>query len=132
MWSPYYRIDFNRLLSQNGRPYRSVYSVVANHAWYQGLVDLSPGALGPAAAANPLVLPQYELPYLLVPTPNSVLILGAGTGNDVAAALRHGAEHVDAVEIDPEILRLGRQYHPEHPYSSPRVTAYVNDARAHI
>jgi hypothetical protein len=132
LWSPYYRIDFNRLPSQNGRPYRSVYSVVANHAWYQGLVDLSPGALGPAAEANPLVLPQYELPYLLVPTPNSVLILGAGTGNDVAAALRHGAEHVDAVEIDPEILRLGRQYHPEHPYSSPRVTAYVNDARAYL
>jgi hypothetical protein len=26
---------------------------------------------------------------------------GAGTGNDVAAALRSGAQHVDAIEIDP-------------------------------
>jgi spermidine synthase len=40
--------------------------------------------------------------------------LGADTGNDVAAALRHGAEHIDAVELDPVILRLGKQYHPEH------------------
>jgi hypothetical protein len=134
LWSPYYRIDFNRLPSPTGGPDRSVYSVVANHAWYQGLVDLSPDVLGRDRAdeANPLLVPQYELPYRLVPNPNNVLILGAGTGNDVAAALRHGAGHVDAVEIDPEILRLGRQYHPERPYSSPRVTAYVDDARAYL
>ena len=48
----------------------------------------------------------------------------------MAAALRHGAEHVDAVEIDPAIYRMGVQYHPEHPYSSPRVTVHIDDARA--
>jgi hypothetical protein len=58
------------------------------------------------------------------------LVVGAGTGNDVAAALRHGAMHVDAVEIDPVILELGRKYHPEHPYDSDRVTVFVDDARA--
>ena len=67
-----------------------------------------------------------------MPHPHSVLILGAGTGNDVAGALRHGAEHVDAVEIDPVILEIGRQYHPEHPYDSHRVTVYVDDARAFL
>ena len=36
----------------------------------------------------------------------TVLIVGAGTGNDVAAALRMGAERVDAVEIDPAIAAL--------------------------
>lgn len=56
--------------------------------------------------------------------------MGAGTGNDVASALRHGATHVDAVEIDPLILRLGKRFHPEHPYDSPRVTVHVDDARA--
>ncbi len=61
-----------------------------------------------------------------------MLILGAGAGNDVAAALRHGAQHVDAVELDPIILRLGRQFHPENPYKSPNVTAHVNDARAFL
>src|SRR2546427_12123699 len=46
------------------------------------------------------------------------------TGNDVASALRHGAEHVDAVEIDPIIYKIGVQYHPESPYSSPRGTVF--------
>jgi hypothetical protein len=36
---------------------------------------------------------------------------------------------VDAVEIDPVILRLGRARHPDHPYSDPRVTAVTDDAR---
>jgi len=60
-----------------------------------------------------------------------VLVVGAGTGNDVAGALRAGAEHVTAVEIDPEILQLGRELHPEHPYAdSSKVTIVVDDARA--
>lgn len=67
-----------------------------------------------------------------MPHPRNVPILGAGTGNDVAAALRNGAEHVDAVELDPLILSLGKRYHPEHPYSSERVTAHNDDARAFL
>jgi len=43
-----------------------------------------------------------------------------------------GAEHIDAVEIDPVILGIGRQYRPEHPYSSPRVTVYADDARSFL
>jgi spermidine synthase len=42
---------------------------------------------------------------------------------------RAAAEHVDAIEIDPAILMLGRDGHPEHPYDNPRVRAVVNDAR---
>src|SRR5207237_1981258 len=60
---------------------------------------------------------------------DNVLVLGAGSGTDVASALRHGAKHVDAVEIDPVILRLGRERHPDRPYSDPRVTAINDDAR---
>ena len=59
----------------------------------------------------------------------NVLVLGAGSGTDVAAALRHGAQHVDAVEIDPVIQRLGVELHPDHPYSDPRVTRINDDAR---
>jgi hypothetical protein len=40
-----------------------------------------------------------------------------------------GASHVDAIEIDPAIVFLGRSYHPEHPYDDPRVNVIVNDAR---
>jgi hypothetical protein len=60
---------------------------------------------------------------------DDVLILGAGTGTDVAAALRHGAQHVDAVEIDPVILRLGAEHHPDRPYADPRVRTICDDAR---
>src|SRR5436305_1898308 len=72
----------------------------------------------------------YQWPYTVFgDTFDNVLILGAGTGTDVAAALRHGAKHVDAVEIDPVILRLGAERHPDHPYQDPRVTAINDDAR---
>ena len=44
---------------------------------------------------------------LLGQTPyKRVLVLGAGTGSDVAIALHNGAEHVDAVEIDPRKAEL--------------------------
>jgi SAM-dependent methyltransferase len=58
-----------------------------------------------------------------------VLILGAGSGTDVAAALKHGVRHVDAVEIDPVIIRLGKRWHPDRPYYDPRVTIINDDAR---
>jgi len=58
-----------------------------------------------------------------------VLILGAGSGTDVAAALKHGVASVDAVEIDPAILRLGTQLHPDKPYADPRVHKKADDAR---
>jgi hypothetical protein len=61
-----------------------------------------------------------------------VLVLGAGAGNDVAAALRSGVEHVTAVEIDPLVLSLGKAHHPELPYSSPKVEPVINDARAYL
>jgi hypothetical protein len=62
----------------------------------------------------------------------SVLIIGAGTGNDVAVALSEGARHIDAVEIDPKLPAIGRQRHPNHPYQSPRVTTYVADGRQYL
>ena len=76
---------------------------------------------------------QYDLPYRI---PNfsyeDVLIVGAGTGNDTAAALRAHAGHVDAVEIDPAIAALGRRAHPNQPYADPRVTVWVADARSYF
>ena len=40
--------------------------------------------------------------------PGEVLIIGAGSGNDVAVALARGATAVDAVEIDGHLLDVGR------------------------
>lgn len=72
----------------------------------------------------------YELPYRIAGTAGDVAIVGAGTGNDVAAALRSDARHVEAIEIDPAILLAGKEDHPERPYDDPRVHAIVNDARS--
>jgi spermidine synthase len=74
----------------------------------------------------------YELPYRFRPDPERVLVVGSGTGNDVAAAIRAGAGEIDAVEIDPAIVHLGRRLHPERPYQSPKVRTIVNDARAFL
>ena len=131
-WSPYYRIDLAAVPPPPGWPRPAAYYLGVNHDYHQKPVDLSAAFLAryPLQEPNRSALAIYELPYRLVKNPREVLIVGAGTGNDVASALRHGATHVDAVEIDPLILRLGKQYHPEHPYDSPRVTVHVDDARA--
>jgi hypothetical protein len=76
----------------------------------------------------------YMLPYLLSrdserPPIKDVLIIGAGSGNDVSNACWAGVEKVDAVEIDPVIYDLGRRFHPNHPYQDSRVHIHLNDGR---
>lgn len=106
-------------------------TIKANHAFYQDILDCSPPAVAEsnvhADAAG-----YYNLPYRLRPTPGDVLVVGAGAGNDVAAALRNGAHTVTAVEIDPAIQYLGRRLHPERPYQDPRTIAVTNDARSYL
>lgn len=72
----------------------------------------------------------YNLPFKLVPHAEDVAIVGAGSGNDVSAAIRGDAQHIDAVEIDPVIQRFGALMHPEQPFANPRVNPIINDARA--
>jgi len=110
LWSPYYRITMQR----EGRD-----TVVAvNNIFHQSMAPVDRKEY------------FYQWPYAVFgDTFDNVLVLGAGTGTDVAAALRHGAKHVDAVEIDPVILALGAASHPDHPYSDPRVTPICDDAR---
>ena len=72
----------------------------------------------------------YLYPYTYAGSRDDVLVVGAGTGNDVAVALAQGARRVDAVEIDPALLQIGRERHPDQPYSDPRVTTHVDDGRA--
>jgi len=77
---------------------------------------------------------QYRTPYERrkdAPLDN-VLIVGAGSGSDVAIALDKGAKHIDAVDIDPRILQIGKERHPDQPYSDARVTPHVNDGRAYL
>jgi hypothetical protein len=107
------------------------FTIRINDDSYQTPVDLRDAALAvhPELRAYRL---QYDLPFVFKGSPaGKVLVLGAGSGNDVAAALRNGATQVDAVDIDPEILRLGAR-HPEQPYLDSRVHVHVDDARAYL
>ncbi|MGH7776111.1 MAG: spermidine synthase [Candidatus Dormibacterales bacterium] len=116
-WSPYYRVTL--------KPYpNGSISVLVNGIPHQTIES---------AASRRRTVPLYFLPYrrTRVP-PRSVLIIGAGTGTDVAIALSQGARHVDAVEIDPLLYALGVKLHPDHPYQDPRVTTYINDGRAFL
>ena len=72
----------------------------------------------------------YRLPFVVNPRRESALIVGAGTGNDVQTALKQGYRSVVGVDIDSQIVALGRALNPQHPYQDPRVTMVVDDARA--
>ena len=131
-WSPYQKLTIVPLYA--GDQLVS-YALITNSSLYQKIVNLSPEFVQAHAAVfheHPLDQNSYNLPYRFYPSPPSVLVLGSGMGNDVAAALRNGAGYVEAVEIDPLILQLGKQLHFEHPYESPRVHVVVNDARNYI
>lgn len=115
IWSPYYQVRYKP--GDRG--------IDVNHIRHQGMIDVREAG------------PAYPLPHELAQDAGArpfgdVLIIGAGSGNDVAAALKMGAGHVDAVEIDPVINGLGRREHPNRPYSDPRVTIHLDDGRGFL
>jgi SAM-dependent methyltransferase len=111
-WSPYYRIDYlpsDRLINVN----------LIGHQQMQ---------------SRNAAVPAYAIPHLLNRDAGGkpfgqVLIIGAGSGNDVSRALAWGADRVDGVEIDPVIQRLGKRDHPDRPYDDRRVFVHLNDGR---
>jgi hypothetical protein len=120
IWSPYYRITTYRAGdAETGKLFVNV-----NGIPHQGL----------HAVDDPTREPFYDQVYRWFPERRfgQVLVVGAGSGSDVAQALSKGAEHVDAVEIDPGIQRIGAADHPDRPYADPRVTAHINDGRAFL
>jgi SAM-dependent methyltransferase len=120
-WSPYYKVTavsgFDgteplTLVEVNGIPHQAIQS--------------SQRRLG----REPIYFQVYER---IQDNPlEEVLVVGAGNGSDVAIALQMGAEHVDAVEIDPRLYELGAQLHPDRPYDDPRVTVHIDDGRAFL
>ncbi len=103
--------------------------ILSGGTYYQKVYNFADGKRGLESGADRYVRAYYEFPYNFNKTPERVAIVGSGSGNDVATALRMGAAHVDAIEIDPAIAFLGTKYHPERPYDDPRVTLSINDAR---
>jgi hypothetical protein len=122
-WSPYYKIETHAQHSPPS-PGEPGYDRLA--------IDVNgiPHQVHAKASNNPL----YNLVYdrAKPPSLDDVLVIGAGGGNDVSIALARGAKRVDAVEIDPKLYELGQLYHPDHPYSDPRVHKQINDGRAFL
>ena len=121
-WSPYYKITTKDVvpgnpdfvdISVNGIPHQ----LMAPAQW-----KLEQGEQ------------QYATPYLRIKdnSLDDVLIVGAGSGSDVAIALSKGATHIDAVDIDPRIMQIGVERNPDRAYQNPRVTRHVNDGRAFL
>jgi SAM-dependent methyltransferase len=121
-WSPYYKVTTKDVvpgnpdfvdISVNGIPHQ----LMAPAQW-----KLEQGEQ------------QYATPYLRIKdnSLDDVLIVGAGSGSDVAIALSKGATHIDAVDIDPRIMQIGVERNPDRAYQNPRVTRHVNDGRAFL
>ncbi len=132
MWTPYQQIEFARTNTSDGQFFHA--QIQVNHTGYQSIVNLSPsflsqhpGLLKEAPQDNP-----YNMAFRFATPAPRVLIVGSGAGNDVAGSLRNNSRSVDAVEIDPAILALGKREHPEQPYASPRVSIHLTDARAFL
>ncbi len=119
-WSPYYKVHTFPVPAErgpyefavNGIPHQSIQSVEERRATDQ----------------------SYFVPYERATSSSleTVLIVGAGTGSDVAIALSEGVGHVDAVEIDPRLQQLGSQLHPDEPYQDARVTPHIDEGRAFL
>ena len=118
VWSSYYKIeaqafsDHRYVLNVNGLAQQVIESVQQRKA----------------------IKPFYFLPYEHMQTKklDRVLIIGAGTGGDVAIALAQGAKEVDAVEIDPAIYQIGKKLNPDKAYQNPNVHVFINDGRAFL
>jgi spermidine synthase len=122
-WSPYYRI--------NVKSVNQSFQVDVNGSLHQFALDLDPVS-SQRIEYTRTAREGYLQPYRYISRVDTALVVGAGTGNDLAILLQRGAKHVDAVEIDPVIAEIGRDVHPQQPYSDPRVELHVNDARAFL
>ena len=129
IWSPYQKL----VVRESHADEIGNYIVEVNNNSYQDIMDLGDQYISARPQTFPTELKglsQYDIPWLFHPGPKSVLVVGAGTGNDVAGALRHNIPSITAVEIDPAIIEIGQELHPEQPYSSPNVKIVNDDARS--
>ncbi len=139
IYSPYQNITIEHLTT----PLNPVI-IKTSHFFYQAVLNLSDEishmtdkiAFGNIMGENVDIIHErefYELPYLISKNkPNKILIVGSGSGNDVAAANRQKISNIHAVEIDPVIVNIGNNLHPEKPYANENVKIIINDARSFI
>lgn len=75
-----------------------------------------------------------HLPLLVHPAPDSVFIVGHGSGVTAGAALRHRVHQVTAAEISPEVAQASRLFAVSNgaPWEDDRFSLLAVDARNHL
>src|SRR5262249_61591726 len=116
-WSPYQKFTVERVNRVPNDPQPALL-VQVNNTGYQAILDLRPAA----TRARPDVytrdwhgMTQYDVPYLLHDHPHDVLIVGAGTGNDVAGGAGQGGVRRGGRDDRPTPHRRGVGGHPPAP-----------------
>ena len=146
IWSPYYYITINKFespgVTESAPPPEAlrrhdppIYLVRVNQFGYHYDAALdsrlyTPGTKG--AEYVRWIEMEHKVPYAVAESYDHILVVGAGGGFDVEAALACGAKQVDAVEIDPAIIDISRRFNAGAPYADPRVTVHIDDARSFI
>jgi spermidine synthase len=79
----------------------------------------------------PTQLMSGHLPLLIHPHPQTVLVIGLGSGITAGAVARHAIEHVDVAEIEPAVVEASRFFAQEHGdvLKNPRVRTVIADGR---
>jgi tetratricopeptide (TPR) repeat protein len=111
------------------------------------MVNGKPDASAPSGLGNPLDtnapaalydLPTQillgQLPLLLAPRQENVLVIGLGSGLTVGSVLTHPVKRVDCIELEDAVVR-GSRFFEEHngrPLEDGRTRIVVNDARNHL
>jgi len=127
-WSPYYKVRLHEISSPSIAGYEGKIRMISTNGVPHQLMAPVDWKLTEGEDI-------YAMPYERRPAGaplDDVLIIGAGSGSDVAIALSKGAGHVDAVDIDPRIMEIGAELNSDRPYQDPRVTRHVNDGRAFL
>ena len=118
LWSPYYRVDQQRLSDGS-------IQVFVNNIGHQ---VMAPYAV--RVRRSPVYLAPFQTFHF--PASTHELIIGAGTGSDADIAVHNGIRDVTGVEIDPTIYNLGRTENPDHIYQNPHVHVIVDDGRSFL
>jgi hypothetical protein len=128
LWSPYYRVtpldDSGHAVSARAGTTERPVHLYVNGIPHQAMIAADRAIDDPLWGQIYRWFPDREF--------DRVLIIGAGSGTDAALALQRGSQHIDAVEIDPLIARIGKEFHPDRPYDDPRVSLHIDDGRAFL
>jgi len=120
-----FRTTSAQVLLVNGKPDASVPPGLAEPFGRRGAARL--GDL-------PTQVLVAQIPMLLAPRPDEVLVIGLGSGVTLGSTLAHPVRRVDCAELESAVVEGSRFFDAESgaPLRDPRVRLVVDDARNHL